>query len=101
MYGTITIFTSGNKAVIGGIQPKLQARVFAEGVRARIRQPKADIAANAKQPSDLDDLERLAALKRKVSSLKRNSRPRNDRSLESHNGRDGADQVSHNCRRTK
>ena len=65
MAGTITMFTSGNKAIITGIKPKLQAMVFAEGVRARIRQPKADIAANAKQPSDLDDLERLAALKEK------------------------------------
>ena len=65
MFGTITIFASGNKAVIANIQPKLQARVFAEGVRARISQPKADIAANAKQPSGLDDLERLAALKEK------------------------------------
>ena len=50
-------------SIITGIKPKLQAMVFAEGVRARIRQPKADIAANAKQPSDLDDLERLAALR--------------------------------------
>ena len=36
LFGSITIFASGNKAVVSQIQPKARAKAFAEGVRARL-----------------------------------------------------------------
>jgi hypothetical protein len=69
LFGTITIFTSGNKAVISHVD-KPMARSFAEGVRARISAPKPAPAVPTPQaqpsPAPVDvagQLERLASLK--------------------------------------
>lgn len=63
LLGSITIFTSGNKAVVKNVQ-KDRARSFAEGVRSRIsamtKQP-GPVAAQHETP--IDALERLATLK--------------------------------------
>lgn len=67
LFGKITIFTSGNKAVIANVE-KGVARTFAEGVRARISAPKPvnTPPASAEPAPSLDiagQLERLASLK--------------------------------------
>jgi hypothetical protein len=68
-FGTITIFTSGNKAVISQVD-KTMARSFAEGVRARMSRPKPVVAIPPRPalstPAAVDiasQLERLASLK--------------------------------------
>ena len=63
MFGSVTIFASGNKAMIRGIAPKARASAFAEGVRARLEASKPP--APAAGLADYDELERLAGLKEK------------------------------------
>lgn len=65
VFGTITIFTSGNKADIEQIDKK-QARDFAEYVRARISGAKEHASIPKNKPSSDDvitQLEKLAKLK--------------------------------------
>lgn len=63
MFGEITIFASGNKAVIKNIEKK-QVRNFAEGVRARISSGGNDKSEAAPASDDsIVQLERLAQLK--------------------------------------
>ena len=71
LMGSITIFASGNKAVVSAVVPKDQVRAFAEGVRARLA---AGSASAATPPSAsggstvdgmVDQLEKLAVLKEK------------------------------------
>lgn len=62
--GSVTIFTSGNRAAIKDV-PKASARTFAEGVRARLAAkaappPPAAVAATA---SPFEQIEQLAGLK--------------------------------------
>ena len=66
LLGTITIFTSGNKAEIKNVEKQF-TRSFAEGARVRISaadQPKRE-SPSAVSPSGIDDLERLASLRNK------------------------------------
>jgi hypothetical protein len=65
LFGTITIFTSGNKAVIQNVD-KTRARTFAEGVRARISAPKSAPPAAPPTPETTDltaELEKLGSLR--------------------------------------
>lgn len=68
MFGKITIFTSGNKAVIEQTDKK-QARVFCDEARERIsNKPAAQPAAVAQPAGQIDvagQLEKLASLKEK------------------------------------
>jgi len=68
LMGKLTIFTSGNKAIIDNVI-KAKVRVFGDSVRAKISAPK-EIASQiapivvSQQPIDIaDQLERLAKLK--------------------------------------
>jgi hypothetical protein len=70
LMGEITVFTSGNKAVIKNVD-KGQTRTFAEGVRARIAAPKTSASSptpvqHSPQPAIsalTDELAKLGALK--------------------------------------
>jgi len=63
LMGEITIFASGNKAVIKQV-PKDQVRDFAEWLRARITKPSPRADASTPPAGDLvSQLERLAKLK--------------------------------------
>ena len=63
VFGEITIYASGNKAVIKQVA-KDQVRDFAEWVRARISAPKAQAAATQPPAGDVvPQLERLARLR--------------------------------------
>ena len=67
-FGIITIFASGNKAVISQILPKARATAFAEGVRARLAAATTVVpAADATASGDdlVAQLEKLGALKDK------------------------------------
>jgi hypothetical protein len=73
LLGEITVFTSGNKAIIKNVD-KVQTRTFAEGVRARIESraaaakasaaPQGQPAAHASSAGEfIDELAKLGALK--------------------------------------
>jgi len=65
MMGSITIYTSGNKAEIKSV-PKNQVRPFAEFLRARISrgvEPQSQPVAAAQSDDRVTQLEKLAALK--------------------------------------
>ena len=68
VFGTITIFASGNKAVVENVD-KNQARAFAEGVRARLSSGSAPATPAVSGDHTEDDmvgqLEKLATLKEK------------------------------------
>lgn len=62
LFGSITIHTSANIAMIDKVE-KESARRFAEGARDKLSRPKAATAANVVQPSVLEQLEKLGKLK--------------------------------------
>lgn len=67
LMGKLTIFTSGNKAIIDNVI-KAKVRVFGDSIRAKISSPKEVLNNNSQinnhQPLDVaDQLERLAKLK--------------------------------------
>lgn len=72
LLGEITVFTSGNKAIIKNVD-KVQTRTFSEGVRARIESRSASVKASAPPPAAtagsasnaglIDELAKLGALK--------------------------------------
>lgn len=67
LMGKLTIFTSGNKAIIDNVI-KAKVRVFGDSVRAKISAPKEVVSQSnpviVNQPIDIaDQLERLAKLK--------------------------------------
>ena len=67
MFGTITIFTSGNKAIIKNVE-KARARTFSEGVRARVgsKPPSGPVPSSveASGPFDLTaELQKLGSMK--------------------------------------
>lgn len=69
MFGTITIFGSGNKAVVSQVTPKARAKSFAESVRALISETKEPavaappVAPTAPGIDPIAQLEKLAELK--------------------------------------